>query len=90
MTWTKLPSTYHTKLEYNIGFFQAQWFEQPLFGGHVSKYRNKCSRWHLSGTRARGFLMTMYKFLSPHRKLQVFGALHLEKIGSTLKGNTTL
>lgn len=32
LAWTKLPSASSTKSDYNLGFFQAQWFEQPLFG----------------------------------------------------------
>jgi hypothetical protein len=33
--------------------------------------------WHISGERARGFLMTIYVFLSPRRKEQVRRALGL-------------
>jgi hypothetical protein len=45
---------------------------QALFGGKVSlNYWNGCSRWVLTGSRARGFLMTVFSFLSPKRKMQV-------------------
>ena len=45
---------------------------QALFGGTISlNYSNGCSRWILTGSRARGFLMTMFSFLSPKRKMQV-------------------
>lgn len=32
MPWIKLPSASHTRSDYNLGFFQAKWFEQPVFG----------------------------------------------------------
>ena len=31
-------------------------------------------RWVITGTRARGFLMTIYRFLSPHKQAQAFAA----------------
>src|SRR5271155_2414631 len=49
-----------------------------IFGGKVSpcKGSNKLShnlgyRWRVSGPTARGFLMTVYSFLSPRRQAQV-------------------
>jgi len=33
--------------------------------------------WRISGARARGFIMTIYKFLSPHRKAQIEKTLGL-------------
>lgn len=49
---------------------------QMLFGGHV-KYDPKVEMhyWRASGTRARGFLMTIYSFLSPWRQAQAVRAL---------------
>jgi hypothetical protein len=44
---------------------------QALFGGRVSADSHGYSRWVLTGSRARGFLMTVFSFLSPKRKLQV-------------------
>lgn len=48
---------------------------KALFGGTVYTYKHKYKetlgeyhRWVLSGPRARGFLMTVYKFLSPENK----------------------
>ncbi len=38
-------------------------------------YPRNISEWYMSGTRARGFLMTIYKFLSPRRQEQVRKAL---------------
>lgn len=43
---------------------------RALFGGSIKRH-GKISAWNLSGTRARGFLMTIYSFLSPRRKEQV-------------------
>ena len=54
---------------------------RDLFGGTVRLYRNNglakgdIYRWHVSGTRARGFLLTSYQFLSPHRQAQALKAL---------------
>ena len=47
-----------------------------LFGGSISRvYTNpagsKYRKWVIYGPRARGFLMTIYKWLSPRRKKQV-------------------
>ncbi|SRR5258706_5634355 len=51
---------------------------KKLFGGHISPIEgvgvyktHKCYRWQISGARARGFLLTIYTILSPHRKKQV-------------------
>jgi len=51
---------------------------RSLFGGkiHERSKRYKDQReglyvWAIYGTRARGFLMTIYKFLSSHRRLQI-------------------
>jgi len=61
---------------------------RTLFGGRVSRQLHKKRRlgrrlfpsrwmtyWRMDGPRARGFLMTVYKFLSPHRKKEVRKAL---------------
>jgi hypothetical protein len=49
-----------------------------VFGGKVSACnsqntlsKNQSYRWRLFGANARGFLMTVYGFLSPHRQEQV-------------------
>jgi hypothetical protein len=47
-----------------------------LFGGvtHFHKYTRTGRQhfsWYLSGPRARGFLMTVYKFLSPRRQQKI-------------------
>jgi len=46
---------------------------QSLFGGSVSKTRSKSNFnvWNLYSVRARGFLMTIFTFLSPRRKEQI-------------------
>ena len=50
-----------------------------LFGGSITIGRtNKCSAWFVSGTRARGFIFTIYSFLSPWRRLQTRRALGYE------------
>jgi hypothetical protein len=57
---------------------------RALFGGSVNDgYQGAGSfnagepiaHWQLSGARARGFVMTIYKFLSPHRKERIREAL---------------
>lgn len=57
-----------------------------MFGGRVhqaSKHNalsNKpCFHWVATGSRARGFGMTIYQFLSSRRKRQMYKALHLGK-----------
>jgi hypothetical protein len=46
---------------------------KSLFGGHVcgSKSHPNIGYWQISGTRARGFLMTIYSLLSPRRQGQI-------------------
>lgn len=49
-----------------------------LFGGTVGTQTNRSGSWyiwHVSGPRARGFLMTIFTFLSPRRRVQVKAAL---------------
>jgi hypothetical protein len=49
---------------------------QALFGGRISFIpANNCSRWVVTGMRARGFLMTIFSFLSPKRKMQILSFL---------------
>ena len=62
---------------------------QQFVGGSVrngSKNRryppNQIFHWDVSGSLARGFLMTIYKFLSPHKKRQVIGALRYSRSGT--------
>ena len=53
-----------------------------LFGGTNKRYgkdRRIYSYWRLTGARATGFLMTIYKFLSPRRQQQIRDAF--EKSG---------
>lgn len=58
---------------------------RELFGGSISTRgssgikQGEISTWRVSGPRARGFLMTIYKFLSPRRKEQVRLALDYER-----------
>lgn len=51
---------------------------KALFGGKVSRRtlhgKDVCSVWQINGPRANGFLMTIWKFLSPRRKEQIFSA----------------
>lgn len=57
---------------------------RSLFGGAVRErlpktrlnpqgqyYESRICDWYISGTRARGFLMTIWQFLSPRRKAQL-------------------
>ena len=47
---------------------------QRLFGGSIAprkKAQFRIYNWCVTGSRARGFLMTIYRFLSPRRKAQV-------------------
>jgi len=51
---------------------------RALFGGSVYTYTHPsrpneqpCTVWALSGSRARGFLMTIYSLLSPRRQAQI-------------------
>lgn len=53
---------------------------KALFGGSVYNYAQakrdyRMNYWKLSGPRGRGFLMTIYAFLSPRRRAQVKEAL---------------
>lgn len=52
---------------------------RTLFGGSISTVKNGANSgmgtWHIHGARARGFLMTIYKFLSARRREQVKRAL---------------
>lgn len=51
---------------------------RTLFGGSISPTKNRGKQfftWVCTGQRARGFLMTIYGFLSPRRKAQVRKAL---------------
>ena len=57
---------------------------QSLFGGCVYAYEyaatserpaRKYHYWKLTGPRARGFLMTIFAFLSPRRRSQITKAL---------------
>ena len=49
---------------------------KALFGGSIYSHgRGRESSWNIHGARARGFLMTVFTFLSPHRRAQVRKAL---------------
>jgi len=48
---------------------------RQLFGGSIHLNGRGMHSWHISGTRARGFLMTIYGFLSLRRRLQADRAL---------------
>ena len=63
---------------------------KELFGGtvrtrEVDKKRNPhiSTVWFCSGSRASGFIMTIYKFLSPRRKLQALLAMERITIPDT-------
>jgi hypothetical protein len=49
---------------------------RDLFGGSVCTGRLRS--WHVSGARARGFLLTIYRFMSERRKRQIEHALSSE------------
>lgn len=46
---------------------------KDLFGGSITVPRPKtnCSEWRIFGPRAHGFLLTIFTFLSPRRRVQV-------------------
>ena len=49
-----------------------------LFGGSICERKMNNQpfyEWHIHGARARGFLMTMFSFLSPRRQGQVTACL---------------
>lgn len=49
---------------------------QALFGGGIYfKSKGRYALWSLGGPRARGFLLTIFPFLSPRRREQVRRAL---------------
>ena|ERR1035437_9260938 len=52
---------------------------RQLFGGTVylrkSCGKSNVNQWYLSGTRARGFLLTIFSFLSPRRREQARSTL---------------
>jgi hypothetical protein len=53
---------------------------KDMFGGHIylkSDRRNPSPlyRWQIDGPRGRGFLLTIYPFLSPRRKEQIMRTL---------------
>lgn len=51
---------------------------RALFGGSIGHYDDAYGghyRWRMTGSRARGFLMTIFAFLSPRRKDQIRAAL---------------
>ena len=56
---------------------------QQLFGGSLGQIHrqgvNKATyyRWAVSGARARGVMMTVYKFMSPYRQNQIKEALYV-------------
>ena len=41
---------------------------RDLFGGSITGGRTRVHEWIICGPQARGFAMTIYKFLSPRRK----------------------
>ena len=48
---------------------------KDLFGGSIYRSDQRCSAWYVSGPRARGFIYTIYSWLSPRRREQVRVAL---------------
>lgn len=44
---------------------------KSMFGGSIGIYPNRCAYYYLAGTRARGFLMTIFSLLSPRRQSQI-------------------
>ena len=53
---------------------------RSLFGGSVYKRSNRnCFDWTICGALGRGFLMTIYKFLSPRRQSQIRRAIGVKE-----------
>lgn len=52
---------------------------RALFGGSICDASDGMHHWIVGGARARGFLMTIYVFLSPWRKAQVRKVLQPEQ-----------
>lgn len=44
---------------------------QELFGGAIYKTHKNCHCWQVNGSRARGFILTIYTYMSPRRKEQL-------------------
>lgn len=62
-----------------------------LFGGNLYKVDRKYKRtdginskdgykWAISGSRARGFMMTIFTFLSKHKKLQIKNSMRIKNV----------
>ncbi len=52
------------------------------FGGSIQSRPNRdapCYHWSITGARKRGFIMTIYTFLSPRRQQQVLSAIDGER-----------
>ena len=72
-------SRFHARSTSVIIVQKDKWILYKLkrfFGGDIYKH-GSFSSWRTSGTRARGFLMTIYSFLSPWRQEQARKALKL-------------
>lgn len=56
---------------------------QSFFGGSLSRYKHSCKQpnandfwvWSVSGSRARGIMLTLFSFFSLKRKIQILAAL---------------
>lgn len=51
---------------------------QEIFGGSVNRYKVPNSYihyWYVTGTRARGVMLTLYKFMSAKRRAEILKAL---------------
>ena len=65
-----------------VNFEPLRWL-QRRFGGNILCANRKrkrgneqrCYRWEINGCRARGFMMTVFAFMSAKRKAQIFAAL---------------
>ena len=70
-------ASFHVTIGQN-DYEKVQWLKR-FFGGHISDGHTPKGKvfysWRLSGGRARGFLMTIYSFLSLRRKQRIREAL---------------
>ena len=57
---------------------------KTLFGGSIGKGNQVCSAWRLSGARARGFMYTIFAWLSPRRREQFKRAMQEDKLYSAV------
>jgi hypothetical protein len=64
---------------------------QSLFGGKVHNYleQNNAHYWRIHGPHARGFLLTIFTFMSPRRRKQIRTEIDFQRLPYQTTKNTT-